>query len=102
MAQVFEIYDASGNLTVDLASRVPRYLGQVTVDVTAGQVSHPAFAQGDAWYTMVPLNDNQDVYAGANYPAVTIDKANNRITWTARPQVGQFVFYPMQMVYGVY
>lgn len=99
----FELYNADGSLNFSSDNRLLRVLGQVQVGIDAGAVTHPGFVTGDPWYAMVPMYDNQDVYTAAKYPDIAINYGSPKsISWSARPQSGEFVFYPMMMVYGVY
>lgn len=81
--------DAAGNITADITDRYSRLLGWVEVTGPTGTITHPAFATGSIWFTVVS--------DGLYTPNVTIDEVNHKIEYTPGPPVGSssaiFIFY---------
>jgi hypothetical protein len=46
-----QVFDAAGNLEIDVTTRLTRILGSATVNST-GSVDVPEFAEGSPWYVV--------------------------------------------------
>lgn len=81
MAAVFEIYNADGTLQIDLAKRLPRFLGSFTISnfSDTGRIDHAGFATGQPFFVNGPMANwigNQPGYIPKIYAETTY------IRWT--------------------
>jgi len=86
---LYEIFNADGSLKVDLASRIPRVLGVITIGA-AGSLSDPGFATGVLFYTLNPAPGS---YTLNGYPNVSL--SGTTLSWGA-PTAS------LLLTYGVY
>lgn len=94
MPQGLQVWDAAGNLIVDVTSRLGKILG--VTDVTAGvdgSVTNANFAAGSYFFVLTPI---------ATYstfrPTMSFNAGTNTLSWAweGRPGVN------CKLVYGVY
>lgn len=86
---VFEVYNPDGSLQFNLAGRVPRILGTVTI-TAAGSLVDAGLLTGTLFYTLNPAVGN---YRVDGYPAVSL--SGSTLTWAA--PTGSLI-----LTYGVY
>lgn len=94
MAYGFEIYDASGNLIINLSKRVPRFLGTFTTGTTASSMTDARLSSGLPWFHVL--------YTTGSYsPSFTINATGFSWSWnsfvTSRSLQGSSV-----VAYGFY
>lgn len=94
----FEIFGPSGILKINLANRLPRFIGQVLIGPAAGSVIVPTPQGTQAWWALFPYQSNT---ADFNYPIVSVTPAGpySTISWTARAAGGSG---QMIMSYGIW
>lgn len=85
---VFELYNADGSLQFNMAGRVPRVLGSLTIN-DAGSLQNSGLPTGDLFYIFSP----GEVYYLDSYPTLT--KNGNTLSWTKPTSA-------MILTYGVY
>lgn len=85
-----QVWDASGQLVIDLANRLTRIIGMVDTGGTSGSISVPGFSQGTPFYAVVPLNAYLDSYQLTARASVT----GNTLSWTSGVS--------SRIIYGVY
>lgn len=73
MPQGLQIWDASGNLVVDLTDHFGRLIGYQNVS-SSGSFSSSEFSKGTPFYLYLPSNYNQ------NYPSIFF--SGNTLNWT--------------------
>lgn len=71
-----QCWDANGNLTVDLTSRMTRLLGEINQG--AGSIQEPALAEGIAF--VLPILDQNGLMYPENLRVPTI--SGTTVTWT--------------------
>lgn len=92
---VFELYNADGTLQLNLASRLTKYLGSVTITSTvAGSISDPRLLQGTPWF--VYTGPNEQAQARATVPDVVF--SGSTMSWSA----GIGTATTMIIAYGIY
>lgn len=74
---VFEVYNADGSLQFDLAARVPRILGSLTI-TAGGSLGDAALLTGLLYYTLNPALGNYQI---GGYPAVW--QSGSTLNWGA-------------------
>jgi len=87
-------WDASGNLIIDVSTRLTRIIGTQAITPVDGSLSNADFALGTPfWYfTNVPV--------GKATPVVSF--SGTTLTWTWPASTTQFPRDNMTLVYGVY
>lgn len=68
---VFELYDAAGNLQVDLATRITKVIGQGPIEAGGATITNPAFAEGDIWCMILPVENPEATRMGSR-PTIAI------------------------------
>ena len=92
MAYGLRVWNASGQLTLDISDSLTRLLGSVTVSGT-GVLNVPGFSTGRPFYYVV-----DSVFgAQADYPPIPSISGNN-LSWTSQGSPSR----PITIVYGVY
>ncbi len=86
MPQGLQVWDASGNLVLDVTTRLPRILGSVQTGTSAGSVTHTGLSSGTPFYFATTMANFQNSPVGSF--------SGNVFSWTAGSDV--------QLVYGVY
>lgn len=94
MPQGLQVWDASGNLVLDVSDRVGKFLGVTTITAGVnGSVTHAGFALGQFFFMVTPLS------AFPTYrPSMAFNPATNTLSWDwqGRPGVN------CSLRYGVY
>lgn len=94
MPQGLQVFDAGGNLTLDVTDRISRVLGVVTIAANAsGSVSSAGFSGLSPFWFCVPLA-SFDSYL----PEFSFDAGTNTLSWTW-PFTG---VADCRLVYGAY
>lgn len=97
MPQGFQCWDASGNLLIDLPTRLTRVLGSTIITAgSTGNITDANFASGTIWWMVIAGTSVIGAYA----PNMTADPANNRITYS--PKTGGIAAADTRVIYGVY
>lgn len=93
MPQGFQVFDASGNVVVDVTTRLTRYIATARIawnDLSLHSFSSPAFSNGVMFATVVNQNLQQFaagstldfiLTAGSLYSRVNITQSGNDITY---------------------
>ena len=94
MPQGWQAFDASGNLIVDVSTRLGRVLGvQTLTAATGGSVTNANFASGTPFWMLSNVS-----VAGARQPEITF--SGTTLSWSF-PGVG-WSGETYRLVYGVY
>ena len=91
---IFELYNPDGTLQLDLASKLSKYLGSVSiVRGTAGSITDNDLLEGEPWHTYLGTSSNfRD-----NMPP-TISFSGNQMSWSG----GGGPVESAIIIYGVY
>lgn len=100
----FQVFDASGNLQVDITDRLTRVIGQVSTGSAAGAISVPAWdgSYGTPWVFVQQRNQSADQF-GKRTVSATI--SGTTLSWTFEPSTGpaaSWAVLPAVIIYGVY
>lgn len=103
MPQGLQCWDASGNLTVDITTRLTRVLGSQTIASGAsGTITHAGFSTGTIWFLLFAGSSTATGYC----PVITVNNTTHQITYaplTYQNSDGDPVSAPaVTIVYGVY
>jgi hypothetical protein len=94
MPQGLQVYNASGQLLVDLTDRLSRLLGIATLtNPTDGNLTDAGFATGTPWWVCLPISGGS-----VSTPAVSI--AGNVLSWDFDASGNYATTY--KLIYGVY
>jgi hypothetical protein len=76
-----QVWDAAGNLVVDITTRLSRFLGSVNSGTSGGSISVPDLAQGTPFYFVIISGGAVPV--GSFGPEVTFSGTNNTtMSWS--------------------
>lgn len=98
-----QCWDASGNMRVDITSRLSRIVGSVGIDGVAasGAFTDPNLANGAPWLSFQPTNVWGYVNMDVSRPNFSV--SGNTISWFYSPGAGQYNQRIIgQLFYGVY
>lgn len=76
-----QVWDAAGNLVVDITTRLSRFLGSVNSGTSAGSISVPDLVQGTPFYFVIISGGAVPV--GSFGPEVTF--SGTTMSWTFAP-----------------
>lgn len=94
MPQGLQVWDAAGNLTLDLTDRIGRLLGIATLtSPTDGNLTDAGFASGTPWFVCLP-------YSGGASSTPDVSIAGNVISWDFVTGGSYSATY--KLIYGVY
>ena len=94
MPQGLQVWDASGNLILDLTDRLGRILGISTLtSPTDGSITDAGFASGTPWFICLPISSG-----AASTPQCSV--AGNVISWDFITGGNYATTY--KLIYGVY
>ncbi len=86
MAQGLQVYDANGNLDIDISDRLPRFLGSVNIPASkpTGRIVNAGIKpETDIWWFLLKPHTSysvdQDTSARFEYPTIT--KGNGYLYW---------------------
>ena len=100
MPQGLQVYDASGNLTLDVTDRITRYLGSFSIPAQFDQSgSVTVTVTGTPWFLMA----GQAIQFDAQYPLIWVD--GSVIRWKTAIEndpVNRSVAVGATVHYGVY
>lgn len=87
MAQGFQTFNADGSLDVDVSSRLPRFLGSVSISTsqTSGRVYNSGInANTDIWWFLLGATTNFSAAdtSSPTYEYPTITKGNGYLEWS--------------------
>lgn len=87
MAQGLQVYDASGNLDVDITNRLPRLLGVASIPAsqrTGRIVNEGITPETDIWWFLLNATTNFSASYGdsVTYEYPTITKGNGYLYWS--------------------
>lgn len=91
-----QVWDAAGNLIVDVTDRLQRKLGEVVI--AAGATGSVTVAGGTPWYYVA--KNGSSAGTAAEY-APTLSVSGNTISWGPNAVQGLGAV-PVTLVYGVY
>lgn len=77
MPQGLQVFDASGNVVLDLGTSTGRFIGSVTTGSVGGSVTSAALATGTPFYTILLLSGAD---LGLKSPDVSF--SGDTMTWT--------------------
>lgn len=105
--QGLRIYDASGNIMLDVTSRLTKYLGTLSIGTTDGSYTDSRLQEGEFWYATLKLNEYKNCYRidpetseAINFlPVITRD--GNTIKWNYTESDSDFRT-GLTIIYGVY
>ena len=92
MPQGLQVWDDSGNLIVDTATRLGRILGVTTISASSGTVVNSGFSGGTPFWIAIPLATG-DVEHG---PDISVSGTTLTYNFNGRPVTSH------RLVYGVY
>lgn len=78
MPQGLQVFDASSNLIVDITDEITSVI-YTAVITGAGSYTNAAFARGDIFYVVQPL---QNIGSVASLQTVTVNQATNTVSWS--------------------
>lgn len=97
---VFELYDASGNLQVDLATRITKVLGQGDISPSGTTITSSGFGDGDIWCMILPVEQPEAKTVGSR---PTIAVYNRGSAGGARIVIGGYdASAKFRAVWGIY
>jgi hypothetical protein len=80
MAAGLQCFDASGNLVVDITSRLPRFVGSVQLLGGNSSVSNSSLAAGTVWYAFQPSQIWGFINMDVSRPIFSV--SGTTISWT--------------------
>ena len=92
----FQVFDASGNLIVDLNSKLSRVLGIATVNTASGNLNHAGFSQGTPFAVAGSEAGDQSGNPWAFTPEITI--TGTTLSW----DFGSLPVHTTHIIYGYY
>lgn len=99
MANGFQVFNASGQLVVDITDRLTRVIGQVESGSAPGSIQVPAFGvYGAPWAFVQQRNASADQF-GKRTARVTI--SGTTLSWDF-PGLASWQILPATIIYGVY
>lgn len=123
MTQGFQVFDADGNIVVDVTTQMAKYIGEFETGLANGEISDERLKHMDAWAMVVKNTvSDQYIYVPADNPNQTfvisaIDEADLRfstergvISWHFQYEEGSggavanHKYYPVnsKIIFGVY
>ena len=94
MPQGLQVWDAAGNLILDLTDRLGRLLGIATLtNPTDGNITDAGFASGTPWFVCLPIS-------GGAVSTPQVGVAGNVISWDFIAGGNYATNY--KLIYGVY
>jgi hypothetical protein len=94
MPQGMQIWDASGNLILEISDRIARVLGVASITGgTDGSVTNAGFSTGTPFWACVPV-------ASGRAPVPDVSLSGTTLSWDFTPGIGYAPSY--RLVYGVY
>jgi hypothetical protein len=101
MAAGLQCFDASGNLVVDITSRLQRFVGAVQLLGGNSSVTNSNLAAGTVWYAFQPAQIWGFINMDVSRPIFSV--SGNTISWTYSPAAG---IHNLQIIgtlfFGVY
>ncbi len=95
-APVFELYNADGTLQINLASRLTKFLGSLTINLNAaGSIVDSRLLEGTGWYACLNTDTN---FRDNITPSVSF--SGNTMSWSQGSYGAGY--YPGTLIYGVY
>lgn len=93
MTAGLQCFDASGQLTLDVTTRLGRIIGQVQTTGSAGSLTAPGFSQGEPFFCLLPIAyPGAGASGGTVWPKVSI--SGQTLSWSSGSQA--------YLLYGVY
>lgn len=123
MTQGFQVFDADGNIVVDVTTQMAKYIGEFETGLANGEIADERLKHMDAWAMVVKNTvSDQYIYVPADNPNQTfviseIDEADLRfstergvISWHFQHEEGSggtvanHKYYPVnsKIIFGVY
>jgi len=93
--QGLQVFDASGNIVLDITDRLTRVLGEVNTGAAAGSVTDAGLSSGDPWYIAFRVD-------GAMWSSADADLAISISGTTLSWSYGSGTAQNMTITYGVY
>jgi hypothetical protein len=94
MAQGAQVFDAAGNLLIDVNTRLTRFVGRVTIVAdSTGSITVPGAANGTIWW--------QVYYPGTGYYSPSISASGTTLSW-APNTIFPGTHTDVVVLYGVY
>lgn len=104
MAAGLRIYDASGNLHLDITTRLNRFVGSHVLDGTVpnGAFSDPLLTNGTPFFTFQPQQLWGFVNSNTAFPTITVSGIT--ISWSYSPSGASSGYLAVSgtVYYGVY
>lgn len=102
--QGLRIYDANGNIMLDVTTRLTKYIGTLSIGTTDGSYTDERLQDGEFWYMTLKLNDYKKCYGMTNkftefLPEIT--REGNTIKWTYKESDTTYRT-GLTIMYGVY
>lgn len=97
MATALKVWDASGNLILDVTDRITRILGYTTLPASSSNaLTDAGFSTGTPFFIAIRSNGTGTAFNGAAV-AVDISFSGNTMYYSTSQSVADFI-----IVYGVY
>ena len=95
MPQGLQIFNAGGDLILDVTDRLTRVLGEFETGTSSGSVSNPNLSSGTPWFTMRDLGK----YEMLSEASCSVSINSSSISWTFGSSGTKT---NKKIVYGVY
>jgi len=92
MPQGLQVFDAAGNLQVDIGSSLGRVLGSVDTSASSGSISDDGFSHGTPFFIVVTQDEGRP-------PSVSI--SGTTMTWTYASASPYYPNIATTIIYGI-
>lgn len=101
MPQGLQVWDANGNLIIDVTDRLTRVLGEFYTGTSNGSVTNPGLTTGTPWWIAIPTtNINVNNNNMAKY--LTFSVSGSTLAWSFGAVYPIQVAINHKVIYGVY
>lgn len=97
MAQGLQVFDANGNIILDVTDRITKYLGSIRIAGTDGSVTVDGLGDGELWYYI----KDYSITIGLLTPP-TITKNGDILSWAYNYPDTRYKPMYITIVYGIY
>ena len=121
MAQGFQVFDADGNIVVDVTTQMAKYIGEFETGLAHGEIADERLKHMDIWamvvkstvsdqYIYVPVENAHDTFEEIDEAYLSFSSNKGVISWRFRYEQGSegnsanTKFYPVnnKIIFGVY
>nr|DAE53983.1 MAG TPA: hypothetical protein [Bacteriophage sp.] len=104
MTQGLQVYDANGNIILDVTDRITKYLGAILINQTDGSITDARVNEGDLWYLYLYARSHQSGMTNGTYYnyGPTLTKGDGVINYAYPSSASSNEKMTVYVLYGVY